>query len=94
MKIDINATLNGQMPTELAAKQVSTSSPTPFQNKTQDTTSFNNSGKTTVQSLTNQALQTPEIRQDKVSAIRESIKNGSYDLDPRKIASAIIADNQ
>ena len=93
MKIDINAPLTGQVPTERAAKQVSTSSPTTFQSKTDDRTTLN-SGKTSVQTLTSQALQTPEIRQDKVSAIRESIKSGSYDLDPNKIASAIIADNE
>jgi flagellar biosynthesis anti-sigma factor FlgM len=93
MKIDINATLTGQIPTERAAKQVSTGSPTIFQSKTEDRTTLG-SGKTTVQSLTSQALQTPEIRQNKVSAIRESIKNGSYDLNPSKIASAMIADTE
>jgi negative regulator of flagellin synthesis FlgM len=94
MKIDTNATLTSQMPTERAAKPVSTGSPAIFQSKTEDRTTFSNSGKTTVQSLTSQALQTPEIRQDKVTALKESIKNGSYNLDPSKIASAMIADNE
>jgi negative regulator of flagellin synthesis FlgM len=93
MKIDINATLTGQVPTERAAKQVSTGCPTTFPSNTEDKTTLSSS-KTSVESMTSQALQTPEIRQDKVSAIRESIKNGSYDLDPSKIASAIIADNE
>lgn len=93
MKIDVNAPVASQLPTQRSAKQVSSGSPAAIQSTTEDRATFN-SDKTSVQSLTNQALQTPEIRQDKVDAIRESIKTGSYKLDPNKIASAIIANNE
>jgi len=46
-----------------------------------------------VQSLTSQALKSPEIRQDKVSALQQSLHSGNYKLDSATIASAI-ADNK
>ncbi len=93
MEIDINAPVASQPPTQPSTKQVSSGSPAAIRSTTEDRETFN-SDKTSVQLLTIQALQTPEIRQDKVDAIRESIKNGSYKLDLNKIASAIIANNE
>lgn len=39
-----------------------------------------------------QALATPEVRQDKVQALRDAIRNGSYEIDPAKIADAMLRD--
>jgi flagellar biosynthesis anti-sigma factor FlgM len=41
-------------------------------------------------SLASTALNSPEVRQDKVDSLTESIANGEYELDPAKIASAMI----
>jgi flagellar biosynthesis anti-sigma factor FlgM len=38
------------------------------------------------------ALNHPEVRADKVAAIREAIASGTYKIDPHAIASAILAD--
>jgi negative regulator of flagellin synthesis FlgM len=42
--------------------------------------------------LVSKALESPEIRQDKVSALRQSISSGQYKLEPEKIAASIVDD--
>ena len=41
-------------------------------------------------SLVSIALNSPQVRQDKVDSLTQSIANGKYELDPAKIASAMI----
>jgi flagellar biosynthesis anti-sigma factor FlgM len=41
-------------------------------------------------SLASIALNSPEVRQDKVDSLAQSIQSGEYELDPAKIASAMI----
>jgi flagellar biosynthesis anti-sigma factor FlgM len=43
-------------------------------------------------SLAKSALNTPEIRQDKVDSLRQSISSGQYGLDPKSIADAMLAE--
>jgi len=40
--------------------------------------------------LTTLALQAPEVRQDRVSALREAVRNGSYQIDAGSIADAMM----
>ena len=47
-----------------------------------------------VSSLEAQALSAPQIRQDKVDALRQSIQNGDYKVEAEKIAQAILNHNQ
>jgi len=47
---------------------------------------------TSVGALTTAALASPEVRQDKVDALRNAIQNGSYQVEPGKIAEAMIRD--
>ncbi len=42
-------------------------------------------------SLSAQALQLPEIRQDKVDQVREQIADGSYQVDAEKTAAGMLA---
>jgi flagellar biosynthesis anti-sigma factor FlgM len=44
-----------------------------------------------VQTLVKQALQFPEIRQEKVSALRQAVLGGSYQPDARQVAEAVFA---
>jgi flagellar biosynthesis anti-sigma factor FlgM len=39
-------------------------------------------------------MSVPQIRQDKVEALRQSIQNGEYRVEPEKIAQAILNRNQ
>jgi len=43
-----------------------------------------------IASLTAQALNMPEIRTDKVEALRQAISSGEYKVDPNQVADAII----
>jgi len=43
--------------------------------------------------LTSQAMNSPEVRQDKVDALRQSVNSGEYQIDPTKIAGAIVDSN-
>ena len=47
-----------------------------------------------ISSLAAQALATPSIRQDKVEALRQSVQNGEYAVEPDKIAQAILEQNK
>lgn len=44
-----------------------------------------------VQQLAAQAIQLPEIRQDKVAALQRAIQTGSYPVTPGQTAGALIA---
>jgi negative regulator of flagellin synthesis FlgM len=44
-------------------------------------------------SLQAKALAAPEIRQDKVEALRQAIQNGDYRVEPDKVARAILDQN-
>jgi len=50
--------------------------------------------KATVDALAAKALSSPEIRQDKVDALRQAIKSGQYNLEPETIAQSIIRNSQ
>ena len=48
------------------------------------------SDSTRIKSLTAKALETIEVRQDKVEALRQAVQNGEYKIEPSKIAEAMI----
>ncbi len=90
MKIELNSPAVNQPPADRVAKPISTASSVGATTITGDHATLN-SASSSVASLVTKALQTPEIRQDKVDAVRQSISNGSYQIDPKQIADAMIA---
>jgi flagellar biosynthesis anti-sigma factor FlgM len=95
MQIELNNSLASLLRTDQSVKQVSTSDTAATQGAaraTQDRTTFH-SDSLSVQSLTSQALSSPEVRQDKVAALSQSVNSGSYKLDANGIAGAIIDSN-
>lgn len=70
--------------------QVSASVATAASSSTTDRTTFQ-SGPTSVKALVTTALATPEVRQNKIDTIRQSMSNGTYKFDAGKVADAIIA---
>lgn len=46
-----------------------------------------------VSTLTSQAMEAPETRQDKIEALRQSISTGQYSVDPAQVADAILQEN-
>ena len=91
MKIEANGLAAVPLPAEQAAKQLS-GRPSVTQNGATDRTTFH-TDKLSIQSLTTQAMSYPEIRQDKVDALRQAIDSGQYRSDATKIASAIVNGN-
>jgi len=89
MKIDVNSPTVSLLSVDAGAKKVSTGGVTSTQSATQDRTTFH-SDKLSVQSLTSQAMNSPEIRQDKVDALRQSVKSGEYQVSSTKTADAIV----
>ena len=47
-----------------------------------------------ISSLEARAMTVPQIRQDKVEALRQSIQNGEYRVEPRRSRRAILDRNQ
>lgn len=88
MRIDLNGPTatpitNEQRHNVAAAKHVEQ------QVATDDQTTFSTDA-VEVKSLVAKALQLPEVRQEKVDALRQAIRNGEYEVEPSKIADALI----
>jgi flagellar biosynthesis anti-sigma factor FlgM len=95
MQIELNNSLASLLRTDQSVKQVSTSDTAATQGATratQDRTTFH-SDSLSVQSLTSQALSSPEVRQDKVEALSQTVNSGAYQLDVNGIAGAIMDSN-
>ena len=90
MKIDVNSLSANTLPIDRSPKQVSTGNLAATQSVTQDRTTFS-SDTQSVQALTTQAMKSPEIRQDKVDALSQSVNSGEYKPDATKTAGAIMA---
>lgn len=89
MKIDLNSPAASLLPVDQSPKQISNSGSASVQGATQDRTTLQ-TGSHSVQALTSQALNSPEIRQDKVDALRQSVSSGNYHADATETAGAII----
>ncbi len=88
MKIEnVNPTLI-QSPTESVAAKAPTGGQARTQSVAQDRTSFS-SDSTSVQALVSQALKSPEVRQDRVDALRDSVRGDEYQIDSNRLAAAI-----
>ena len=88
MKIEGINPATSQLPVDNVAARVSNSGPATTQAAAQDWTSFH-SDSTSVQSLTTQALNSPEVRQGTVDALRQAVNSGQYEIDPNRIATAM-----
>jgi negative regulator of flagellin synthesis FlgM len=92
MKIESNSPSASLLPADRSTKQISTTGTAIAQGTAQDRTTLHTDSQS-VQSLTSQAMSSPEVRQDKVDALRQSVSSGTYQLDATKIAGAIISSN-
>jgi flagellar biosynthesis anti-sigma factor FlgM len=89
MKIDVNSPVVSQLTTDRTTTQVPKEVPTVGSGSTEDRTTLH-SDSASVQSLTSQALQSPEVRQDKVDQLRLAVTGGDYKPDATETASAIL----
>lgn len=93
MKIDLQSAAANLLPANWNTQQVSKSGQTNASNASEDRVTLN-STQATVSTMTAQAMNSPEVRQDKVDALRQAVSNGSYKVDPHKIAGAILAEGE
>lgn len=93
MRIDVNnpaaSLLSADWSQSQAAKRVSGGA----EKAAEDRTSFSPAG-SMVQALTMQALQMPEVRQDRVETLRQAVAGGTYSLDAAGIAAAIVSSGE
>ncbi len=92
MKVDFNSGVTSQIGVERTAKQVSSSKVSNDQSATL-ATGTRSTLTHTVPSLVSRALSSPDVRQDRVNSLRDSIAAGTYTVDNVKIAGAILADD-
>jgi negative regulator of flagellin synthesis FlgM len=60
-------------------------------NLSQDQAKLSGGARVLVQALATEAAQLPEVRQERVSALRQAVQGGDYRLDPERVADALFA---
>jgi negative regulator of flagellin synthesis FlgM len=89
MKVDLINGVSNQSPVELNTRPATTSSSlAAAPAATQDRTTLSTSS-SAVSALVSQAMASPEVRQDKVNALKQQIASGTYVINPSKIAQGI-----
>jgi len=93
MRIDLTNAAASQLANDSTAQAVngqnsSPSAPQPAEDRTTLT-----SDPASVSQLVSTAMQTPEIRQDKVAALQQAIGSGQYQLDPASIAASMLEEH-
>jgi len=93
MRIDVNnptaSLLSADWSQSQAAKKVSGAA----EKAAEDRTSLSPVG-SMVQALTMQAMRMPEVRQDRVEALRQAVAAGTYPLHAAGIAAAIVSSGE
>lgn len=89
MRIDLYNSSASQVSSDPSSQQVSASKTATTATSSEDRATLS-SDSTSVSSLASTALSSPEIRQDKVDSLKQSISSGQYQIDPDQIAASII----
>ncbi len=92
MRIDLHNTAAGQISNQESGK-VSNKPAQQGGAPIEDTTSLT-TDTVSISSLATKALQSPEVRQDKVDALRQAIGSGTYTVSAEQIADAIVRDHK
>lgn len=89
MRVDLSNTQASQMASESSSQQVNQgTNSAPVGGDEDRTTLTSDSG--AVSSLVSAAMNTPEMREDKIASLQQAIASGQYNLDPEKIAASMI----
>jgi negative regulator of flagellin synthesis FlgM len=90
MRIDVyNSSAANSIGNEPNSKQVQAGTVPASEPESGDRTTLT-SGSGSVSSLVSEAMNSPEVRQDKVQSLQQAISSGQYKLEPDKIAGAMI----
>ena len=93
MKIDLQSPSVNLVASNMNPKQVSQSGRSSASGAPEDRVTLA-STQATVAAMTAQAMSSPQVRQDKVDALRQAVSNGSYKVDHGKIADSILAEGE
>jgi flagellar biosynthesis anti-sigma factor FlgM len=90
MRIDSFNSTADQIANEPSSKRVNSQNiAAPESDASGDRTTLT-SGSGSVSALVSEAMSSPEVRQSKVQSLQQQVSNGTYQLDPDKIAGAMI----
>jgi negative regulator of flagellin synthesis FlgM len=90
MRIDLNQAAASQIASETSPNQVNAeNAATSGLAAGEDRTTLT-STQQSLNALVSTAMSSPEVRQDRVDSLKQAISNGTYELDPEKIASSMI----
>ena len=93
MRIDLTNSAASQISSDPASQKIAAQkNASSNQVDTGDRTTLS-SDTASVSSLVSTALSSPPIRQDMVNALRQSVNNGTYEVNPSKIAASIVDDH-
>jgi flagellar biosynthesis anti-sigma factor FlgM len=93
MRIDLFNSAASELSSEQASQKARVeNAPNPDQSHGEDRATLS-SDTASVGSLVSTAMNSPEVRQDKVDSLKQAVNNGQYDLNPAKIAASIIDDH-
>lgn len=90
MRVDLTQSAASQIANEPNTKQVSAHNPVANGLAGGGDRTTLTSDSTSVTSLVSAAMNSPEIRQDKVDSLIKAVSSGQYKLDPSEIASSMI----
>lgn len=89
MRIDANKVVTDQLITERSTRNSGKQNQASSDASSGSVASFS-ADTAGIQALEARVLATPEVRQERVVALRDAIQNGSYDLDPKLTAEAML----
>ena len=93
MRIDLFNTMASQLSSDLNSKQVSAQAGAQSDGVDVEDHATLTSDSTSVGSLVSTALNSPEVRQDKVDSLRQAINSGQYEIDPTSIAASMVGES-
>jgi flagellar biosynthesis anti-sigma factor FlgM len=88
MQINLNQVSSNEIELDKSSKGKASQQPSSATANVVDRASLKNDS-TTVSSLQQQALAVPDVRQDKVDALKQQIQSGQYNDDPAETAKAM-----
>jgi len=90
MRIDLTQAAASHLASEATAQKVKADRAAAMDGDSHGDRTTLSSDTAPVQSLVSTAMNSPEIRQDKVDSLRTAINSGNYALDANEIASSMI----
>jgi flagellar biosynthesis anti-sigma factor FlgM len=97
MRIDPFSSAASQLPSDLSSQQLgikagaASSAESPGISNDDRTTLMSDT--TSLASVVNTAMSSPEIRQGRVDNLRQAISNGEYRVDPSSVAAAMVGES-